>query len=370
MIVWVRAVSAVLALILAAATFVPFIATDQWLVRFSAFPRVQVLVLLVVLLLAMLALPGRLRPVWLAVEGATVAAIAAQVWVLYPFIGWHDPEMVAAVECPEGHRLEVVAVNVQMTNENADRLFETLADADPDLILLQETDPWWDERLKALADEYPYAVQHVTQNYFGIHLLSRFPLAGAEVRFLTSSRDPSVFTGVTLPSGDAVRFYGIHPRPPAVGQSTAERDGQILAAALAVRQDGQPSVLAGDLNSPPWSMVLGHARRVAGLLEPRIGRGWTPTFGAQSPVVAWPLDYVLAGDAFTVLGYGALPAFGSDHLPVLAELCFQPSAAALQSAPELGPDDIAAAEAAVRRGQNKAESSPEPAPGKQTPAAQ
>ena len=362
----IRLVLSLLALACVAATFLPFWDTNNWIVRWAEFPRLQIMAALGLLLILLLALPGRLRLRALVVEGLALAAFAAQCWVLYPYAPLRQPQIVSATCAPES-RMAVMAVNVQMTNENAERLLEIIAATDPDLILFQETDEWWDERLKALSDAYPHAVQQVTQNFFGIHLLSRYPLVGAEVRNLTSSRDPSIFTGVELPGGEVVSFYGVHPRPPEIGQSSAERDGQLLAAALAIRGDERPSVLAGDLNATSWSQVVRRTARVGGLLEPRIGRGWKPTFRTGSWVVTWPLDHILPGDAFTVEEFQALRDFGSDHRPIYAELCLDPDAAELQEAPPARPEDLEAAKAAIAAGQNRAVPSPEPQPQNQVP---
>ena len=364
---WVVRVLALLVLIGLIASVLPYFGTNAWWVRMATYPRVQVFAGLALLLVLLAALPGRFRPLSLAALLLALVGMAVQAHALWPYTGLHDLRIVAARACPAERQLRVVAVNVQMTNENADELFAILRQADPDLILFQETDAWWHEHLKALSNEYPYAVQHVTQNYFGIYMLSRYPLVDPQVHFLTGSRDPSIVTGVRLPSGDVVRFYGVHPRPPEEGQSSAERDGQILAAALAIRGDGAPSLLAGDMNATPWSRVMRHAARVGELLEPRIGRGWTPTFRAGSLVMTWPLDHVLAGDEFSLVSFDALRSFQSDHRPIMATLCLEPGVAARQSAPPLRHGDLERAAEAAGQGQDKATPSPEPAPEKQVP---
>jgi len=275
--------------------------------------------------------------------------------------------MAAGAACPADHRLRLLAANVQMTNENAERLFAIVRRASPDLILMQETDAWWDDRLQALGAEWPHAAQQVTQNYFGMHILSKYPLIDPEVHYLSDSRDPSIFTGVALPVGSEVRFYGVHPRPPLPGQGSAERDAQLLGAALAMRDDERPRVVAGDFNAVPWEGAMERMRRVGGLLAPRIGRGWMPTFRTGSWLETWPLDHALAGPQFLLAGIEVLPDFGSDHYPILAEFCYAPEAAAGQSAPAAEAADLAAARSAVVAGQDRAASSPEPAPGKQQP---
>ncbi|HEV7267300.1 MAG TPA: endonuclease/exonuclease/phosphatase family protein [Falsiroseomonas sp.] len=352
----------------AVVTVLPELDTNAWYIRLLDFPRMQFLISLALLLVLLLALPGRFRVGSLVASLAALVAMTWQAVMLFPYSSLERPEMLAAApSCPEANQLRIAAVNVQMTNENAERLFAMLQEADPHLILLQETDAWWDERLQALEDRWEYSAEHITQNYFGMHILSRYPLVGPEVHFLTNSRNPSIFTGVALPAGQVIRFYGVHPRPPLPGQSSAERDGQLLAAALAIRQDAMPSVMAGDFNAVPWEDVMQQTERVAGLLAPRIGRGWVPTYRTNSLVVTWPLDHVLAGPQFTLRGLETLPDFGSDHYPIVAAFCFAPEAASMQAAPQVAPGDIAAARLAVSTAQDEAARSPEPAEGSQTP---
>jgi len=58
---------------------------------------------------------------------------------------------------------------------------------------------------------------------------------------------------------------------------------------------------------------------------------------------------------FTLPSLQVLPAFGSDHHPLLAELCLDPAAAPRQPPPAPKPGDIEAAQATVRKGQGAAD---------------
>jgi hypothetical protein len=105
--------------------------------------------------------------------------------------------------------------------------------------------------------------------------------------------------------------------------------------------------VAGDLNAVPWEGVVRLAMRVGGLLDPRVGRGFYPTFDAQSVLMSWPLDQILYQDAFGLPSFRRLPAFGSDHHPVLADLCHAPGVADRQAALPLEDDDLEEAREAI-----------------------
>ncbi len=239
--------------------------------------------------------------------------------------------------------------------EHDNRLLNIVRQVDPDVAWFQEVDEWWLQNLAPLAATMPYHVTQAQPNYFGAALFSRYQLIDPQVNFLTGSHDPSVFTGVQLPSNQAIRLYAIHPRPPQWGQSTAERDAQILATALAAHDDNLPHIVAGDLNAVPWEDTIDLAKRVGRFLDPRIGRGFYFTWNATSWFLKWPLDQILPGQAFTLTSLRVLPEFGSDHRPYVAELCFHPAAAAWQSPPPMRPGDVEDARTAVLAGQGKAD---------------
>jgi hypothetical protein len=89
----------------------------------------------------------------------------------------------------------------------------------------------------------------------------------------------------------------------------------------------------------------GWARSVGVVLV--VGAGALLSAASLLPLVetdAWwvrVLDFPWTQEAFGLVGYELLPNFGSDHLPVLAELCHAPSLADLQEAPPLAEGDLA-----------------------------
>jgi len=344
-----------------AATALPAWPTDLWWVRFLAYPRLQIMLLALAGLLAVGAFWGLWRSgAWMG-AGAAAAFAAAAAWnaaLLSPYLvplvaPWPQPE-VAAGACGPGDRLRVLSVNVQRSNRHDSRLLGLVKEADPDVAWFQEVDAWWEQELSPLGASMPHGIADVQANYFGMHLYSKLPLVGPKVSYLTRSRNPSVFTAVAMPSGEPVQLYAVHPRPPQVGQGTAERDGQLTAAALAARDDTEPHVLMGDLNSVPWEEVIQRTKRIGGFLDPRTGRGLYITWNAHDVVARWPLDHVLPGPGFTLVDLRVLSAFGSDHYPLLAELCRSSASDVRQARQEVPPGELEAARRTVRRGQGKA----------------
>lgn len=337
-------------LLLVTASLLALVETDAWWVRVSDFPRIHYLVglLLVGIVFALL---GALRhAVGWAVLALMALAVGYNVYKLHPYAPLSPVMAVAAGSCPEDSRLRILSVNVQMGNRRAEALLTLVRGHEPDLLFAMETDAWWDERLAALRPAFPHQVDHVDADYFGLHLFSKYPLVAPEVRFLSGKDAPSVFTGVLMPVGQRIEFYGIHPKPPRMAQPSTWRDAQILAAAMLARAAPGPVVVAGDLNAVPWERVVRRALRVGELLDPRVGRGYIASYNAQRPWFWWPLDQVLFQQEFALVGFERLPQIGSDHYPILVELCYLPAAAGRQAAqaPEAG--DLAETRKALAAG--------------------
>jgi endonuclease/exonuclease/phosphatase (EEP) superfamily protein YafD len=348
-----RALLILAALALVVVTILPSADTVTWWVRYLDFPRLEFGIGMLLVGVALLLLGPRWLG-WVALFGLA-ASVAYDCFILFPYSGLPDTQQLTAESCPEGNRLRLLEVNVEMTNHDAASLLAIVRAAKPDVAWFQEVDDWWADQLAPLTAELPNVVKQPQPNYFGVELMSRLRLVDPQVKHLTSSADPSVFTGVELPSGQAIRLYAIHPRPPQVGQSTRERAGQVMAMALAARDDTAPHVVMGDMNAVPWEDVIRRAERVGRFLDPRIGRGLFITWNAKSWVLRWPLDQILPGQDFTLISLEVLPPFGSDHRPYLAELCANPAAARDQSPPHLRPGDLEIARTEVANGQNAAD---------------
>ena len=333
-------------------TILPSVNTTVWWVRYLDYPRLELaLGMLGVGVLLILIGPGRMGR--LALLGLA-ACTAYDLWILFPFSVVPDVQEISAPSCLAGNRLRLLEVNVQMTNHRPDELLAIVRSVQPDVVWFQEVNDRWASELEPLAAGLPNVVKDPRPNYFGVELMSRLRLIDPQINQLTSSANPSIFTGVELPSGQVVRLYAIHPRPPQVGQSTAERAGQLMAAALAARDDSAPHLVAGDMNAVPWEDVIRRTERVGHFLDPRVGRGLHITWNDTSWILRWPLDQILPGQDFTVMGLQVLPAFGSDHRPYMAELCYDGAAARNQSPFHPRPDDLEIARRDVARAQNTA----------------
>jgi endonuclease/exonuclease/phosphatase (EEP) superfamily protein YafD len=347
---WAAGIVLILLAAVTTVTFLPLIETNVWWIRFLDFPRLQFGVALVILLAGAVVLRSRIGKVGWVTCALGGFALVHQASSLYPYTRFPAHALSGLDTCETGSSFTLLIANVQERNEEAAEFLDLVEDVGPDLLLIMETDEWWDRNLRSLEESFPERMQFIPESdgAFGMHVFSRLPLIDPEFQFLFDGYTPTAVTGVELPGGAVVQLVGVHPHPPlAWSQPTTLRDASLLKAALLAEASASATIVAGDFNSVPWETVTRRAARIGGLLDPRIGRGLYPTFSADSFLMSWPLDQILFQEEFGLLEFAVLPAFGSDHHPVMASLCHAPGRDIPQAPPAPEPGDIAEAEASI-----------------------
>lgn len=347
---WSAALVVSLLALAVAGSFLPLIETNVWWIRYFDFPRLQLAIALLLLLAAAVALRSRVGRVGWGVVVLGVLALGYQTVTLYPYSPFPAHAAVGRETCDPESSLTLMIANVQEKNEEARPFLDLVAEVDPDLLLVMETDEWWDRHLAEMQDRYPEKEQFIPEDHgaYGMHVLSKLPLTSFEFLFLFDAYTPTAVADVELRNGETIQFLGMHPHPPlAWSQPTTLRDGSLLTAGLLSRASEAATIVAGDFNAVPWEPVTRRAARIGGLLDPRIGRGFLPTFSADSVLITWPLDQILFQAGFGLLDFEVLPQFGSDHHPVMARLCHDSENVLRQTPPEPEPDDLEEAERSI-----------------------
>lgn len=311
----------------------------QWWIRAVDFPRLQIAVALAAVAAAYAFLFDPTSPLDGVFGLALLGSLGYQCARILPYTPLTPRQVADASSGGRSRTVRILVCNVLMDNRRAADFLALVRAHDPDLILVMETDAWWDERLRTLDADYPNTVRRPQENEYGMHFFSRLRLGAAEVRTLVEDDVPSVRAEVHLRSGDVFVFNGIHPRPPRPSQDTEERDAELLIVGREVKADGRPGIIAGDLNDVAWSHTTRLFQRISGMLDPRRGRGMFSTFHAGYPMLRWPLDHVFHDPSFTLVHLRRLRHIGSDHFPVLVELKFEPRARAMQAAPRADGED-------------------------------
>ncbi|MFC4932874.1 endonuclease/exonuclease/phosphatase family protein [Massilia sp. GCM10023247] len=338
-------ISTLVALILVA-TLLPLSKHTEWWVRDLDFPRLQIAILALLVLVAepfLLDMSERASDVLVAI---TVCCLLYQAWWIFPYLRVYPNEVKSAVGSARTERIRILTANVLTPNRNTDGLIALIREHRPHVFVTLETDAWWQERLDVLEDDYRYSMKCPLDNLYGMHVYSRLPLEDEAIQFLVEDDIPSMHALVVLPSGRKVRIHFLHPAPPSPTEhdESTERDAELLVVAKSVAGLDTPVIVAGDLNDVAWSRTTRLFRKISGLLDPRVGRGMFNTFHADYWFLRWPLDHLFHSRHFTLSFIRRLPSFGSDHFPVLVELVYDRARGAEQEGLTADQEDHALAE--------------------------
>lgn len=242
---------------------------------------------------------------------------------------------VAGTPAADGFRL--LAVNLLITNEDAETIASDLVDIDADVLVTLETTETTREALEAELATYRlvstgdgkrgrWASVWVHERVSGNVIRERPLIVGDETLPGIEYRRQS---GTDGDGRDApVHIVGVHLHSP-VGQADAESWRRELADLT--RHAGTGSeymVLAGDFNAgaghPHFAAILEYARD-AGRSPWGSGTPTWPVFGRGHAAYRWfpptlDLDHILTGKRLAAKGYRTVRVHGSDHMAVTAEI--------------------------------------------------
>ncbi|WP_198543333.1 endonuclease/exonuclease/phosphatase family protein [Pseudofrankia sp. BMG5.36] len=249
-----------------------------------------------------------------------------------PLIGlhlfWTVPEIWpgGAEKAPDGAQpVRVLSANLLYHNASAGRLGSQIEAAHPDIVVLVEASPLTlgaVQKSGALA-HYPYRVDKPAAGAFGYAVYSRYPLSDLSAPVVGGQ--PLARMTVALDGGRRFVLYPVHTIAPTSAENTREWRAQLSQLATEVHGSRLPVVLAGDFNAThdhrPFRRLLSSGVRDT---HDATGTSWSPTWPANGllpPVLR--IDHVLASPAFAVTGYQRGGHYGSDHLPVIADLALR-----------------------------------------------
>ncbi len=325
--------------------------SDYWTFRVFEFPRVQKLAIsLLLLLIYPFTCFSNTPQDWLLVS-ALAGSVGYLVWQVYPFTPLAKKQLLKTRITNADRTLSVVMWNVYQYNRSFQPFLKLFGQVDADIVLLSETDQWWQEKMSPLEKDYPYRVHIPLENTYGMLLYSKLPLLEKQVKYLVEEGIPSIHTEVQLRSGEKIRLFCIHPTPPVPHENprSTERDKELLLIADQARNSPIPVLVCGDLNDVAWSYTTALFQKISGLLDPRRGRGFFNTFHAKIPFLRFPLDHVFCSTEFTLIKMARLNNSGSDHFPMYIKLQYEPRAALVHEEPQPTVEEVQTAQEKVNK---------------------
>jgi len=278
-------------------------------------------------------------PFWLA-----MAAAAAVLWMLGGRRGRMVP-LLAAVSIASGlllvgpellaasrqdrfkgdaPTLKLVQFNLWGRNRDPKGTAEWIFEEDPDVIVFEEGFARSGGVARALAVRYPHVTTCAEPLPCSTMILSkRAPVAAGGLGGSVSEANLSGAWATFRGRRGAFTVVGVHytwPLPAGPQQQQTLR----LSRALE-RFPADSLVVAGDMNSTPWSFSLKRQDRLFGLeRRTRALASWPAGDfsgrGIVAPFPFLPIDHVYAGEAWKTVAVRRGPKLGSDHYPVVVEL--------------------------------------------------
>jgi endonuclease/exonuclease/phosphatase (EEP) superfamily protein YafD len=230
------------------------------------------------------------------------------------------------------HSLTVLNLNTWRAHGDVGRIEQYLATAPADVVVLSELDGGRSPLITSLREIYPYHVECTSEPPCTLAVLSRLPLEASGSARIAEGEPSFVWARINAGQQGSTTIIGTQLNRPS--GNPWRHEVQMRELAQFVRHIDGPLVLAGNLNTSPWSRSF-RALRVATGLSPAgmLMPSW-PAWPIALPQVA--LDHIFVSPELAVSASGTGPAVGSDHLPVWAQLERRPLAAYPGRAPRSG----------------------------------
>jgi endonuclease/exonuclease/phosphatase family metal-dependent hydrolase len=240
---------------------------------------------------------------------------------------------------------------------SAERIAQVIASCHPDIVALQELDvgrarSGWVDQAETIARDLGMDVQffptvRIMEELYGNAILSRWPAKLVKAEPLPGlprlEQRGALWSSIDV-NGMKLQVINTH-----LGLLSRERQRQVdalLGPEWLGHPDCQgPAVLLGDFNAPPPSRAYRRLRgRLRDAMREPASSGASATYPTRYPALR--LDHIFVSDSVQVLAANTvktpLARLASDHLPVVAEICFPVPDAAAHPAPKDLADAFAA----------------------------
>lgn len=214
---------------------------------------------------------------------------------------------------------KLLHLNVYAPNTRYHDIAAMIRAYDPDVVDLMEYTEDSRKGLEATGVFKSYAYRFTGQAHLGLY--SRLPLKQTELVFIGPERVANfaqLRTRIQLKS-EQVTLILAHPQIP-FGKHYTHQSLHFSTWIQERDSYGSNLIIAGDLNTTPWSPHFRQLIRQTKLRDSQKGFGLQPSWPAWAPWLGIPIDHVLLSQRLHILQRKVGPDVGSDHLPVFVEL--------------------------------------------------
>jgi endonuclease/exonuclease/phosphatase (EEP) superfamily protein YafD len=249
---------------------------------------------------------------WVRITCAAVLATAVAFVFAMPFTAAPAPVS------KEATRFTLLLFNVWYRNGKLDDVQAMIERSNADIVVLVETTTRVRDAMQKLGTIYPYKLDCIGSGRCDIAIFARSRLTPREVK-ATDDPDRSPLVSVeTDIAGCRLTLFATHMTRPFPNRPYWAQRAQAEEIGGDVGTVAGAKLIVGDFNAAPWGYVM-HAIMERGRVNVLTGAGGTwPS--ALPPQLRIPIDHMMAGEGLRFVSRRVLPATGSDHLPVLAEI--------------------------------------------------
>ncbi len=299
--------------------FFPATRNPHWFFRTADFVRLQSLFIQFILLLSFLYFEKEYTILSWILLITLVTSMGYQLFKVLPYSSFFPRRRLH--EDSDGH-VSILAGNVLQTNSNYSAFLNEIKRFNPDLVLAMETNKDWEKHLSEIETNYPYTVKVPLENFYGMHLYSKTELENVKVKYQIEDNKPSIFFDFPTEGNPPIFFCCLHPAPPSPteNETSKERDAELMLTGKKIRNIDKPAVVCGDMNDVVWSRTTRLFKKMTGMIDPRVGRGFFSTFHANYFFLRFPLDHLFHTKDLYVGNMVRSKNFGSDHFAMYYEI--------------------------------------------------
>lgn len=299
--------------------YFPATGNPHWFFRTADFVRLQSIFIQIGLLALLIYFEQDFTPfVWILTVGLIIT-IMYQTYKVFPYSAFFP---LKKSKHASGGFVSVFAGNVLQTNTNYSQFLKEIERFDPEIVLAMETNKDWERGLSEIEEEYRFSVKVPLDNFYGMHVYSKIKLENIEVKYQIEDDKPSVFFNVPIKGNPPIYFCCLHPAPPSPSENetSKERDAELMITGKHIREMDQPTVVCGDMNDVVWSRTTRLFKKMTGMIDPRVGRGFFTTYNANYFFLRFPLDHLFHTEDLYVGKMVRSKHFGSDHFAMYYEI--------------------------------------------------
>jgi len=302
-----------------ASPFFPALGNPHWFFRTADFVRIQSLFIQLTLLVLLIFLKEEFDLYTWILAAALVGSMAYQLFKVIPYSSLYPQKR---DKSESDGQVSILAGNVLQTNTRYPDFLKEIKRFSPDLVLTMESNKDWENGLSEIEKDYPFSVKVPLENFYGIHLYSKKTLNNVEVKYQVEADVPSVFFDYPLSRNLSIFICCLHPAPPSPteNETSKEADAELILTGKQIRKANKPSVVCGDMNDVVWSRTTRLFKKITGMIDPRVGRGFFTTYNANYFFLRFPLDHLFHTKDLFVGRMERSKYFGSDHYAMYYEI--------------------------------------------------